>query len=107
MTESRQVIRDLESVAAEFAEDVISRQKRTQLDPDDFEQLKGTGFLLTGVPADQGGLWQGPARSARMYSEMVRTIAHGDPSVALVASMHPAVTAFFLGVESVDDEPVA
>ena len=38
---------------------------------------------------------------------MVRTIAHGDPSVALVASTHPAVTGFFLGVESVDDEPVA
>lgn len=107
MTESRQVIRDLEGVAAGFAEDVISRQKRRQLDPDDFEQLKGTGFLLTGVPADQGGLWKGPARSARMYSEMVRTIAHGDPSVALVASMHPAVTGFFLGVESVDDEPDA
>ena len=107
MTESQQVIRDLESVAAGFAEDVISRQKRRQLDPDDFEQLKGTGFLLTGVPADQGGLWKGPARSARMYSEMVRTIAHGDPSVALVASMHPAVTGFFLGVESVDDEPDA
>jgi alkylation response protein AidB-like acyl-CoA dehydrogenase len=107
LTESRQVIRDLESVAAGFAEDVISRQKRRQLDPDDFEQLKGTGFLLTGVPADQGGLWKGPARSARMYSEMVRTIAHGDPSVALVASMHPAVTGFFLGVESVDDEPDA
>jgi alkylation response protein AidB-like acyl-CoA dehydrogenase len=107
LTESRQVIRDLESVAAGFAEDVISRQKRRKLDPDDFEQLKGTGFLLTGVPADQGGLWKGPARSARMYSEMVRTIAHGDPSVALVASMHPAVTGFFLGVESVDDEPDA
>jgi alkylation response protein AidB-like acyl-CoA dehydrogenase len=107
LTESQQVIRDLESVAAGFAEDVISRQKRRQLDPDDFEQLKGTGFLLTGVPADQGGLWKGPARSARMYSEMVRTIAHGDPSVALVASMHPAVTGFFLGVESVDDEPDA
>lgn len=107
MAESQQVIRDLESVAAGFAEDVISRQKRRQLDPDDFEQLKGTGFLLTGVPADQGGLWKGPARSARMYAEMVRTIAHGDPSVALVASMHPAVTGFFLGVESVDDEPDA
>jgi alkylation response protein AidB-like acyl-CoA dehydrogenase len=107
LAESQQVIRDLESVAAGFAEDVISRQKRRQLDPDDFEQLKGTGFLLTGVPADQGGLWQGPASSARMYAEMVRTIAHGDPSVALVASMHPAVTGFFLGVESVDDEPDA
>jgi alkylation response protein AidB-like acyl-CoA dehydrogenase len=107
LAESQQVIRDLESVAAGFAEDVISRQKRRQLDPDDFEQLKGTGFLLTGVPADQGGLWKGPARSARMYAEMVRTIAHGDPSVALVASMHPAVTGFFLGVESVDDEPDA
>ncbi|MDA9679972.1 hypothetical protein N9U06_00755 [Gammaproteobacteria bacterium] len=38
---------------------------------------------------------------------MVRTITHGDPSVALVASTHPAVTGFFLGVESVDEEPVA
>ncbi len=105
--ESEQVIRNLESVAARFAEDVISRQKRGQLDPDDFEQLKTAGFLLTGVPADQGGLWNGAARSARHYAEMVRTIAHGDPSVALVASMHPAVTVFFLGVESVDDEPDA
>lgn len=104
---SAQVIGDLESIAAGFAEDVISRQKRRQLDPDDFEQLKGAGFLLTGVPADQGGLWNGPAGSARLYAEMVRTIAHGDPSVALVASMHPAVTGFFLGVESVDDEAEA
>jgi hypothetical protein len=66
LTASQQVIRDLESVAAKFAEDVISRQKRRELDPDDFEQLKGTGFLLTGVPADQGGLWKGPAGSARV-----------------------------------------
>ena len=107
MTESQQVIRDLASVAAGFSKDVISRQRRRQLDPYDFDKLKETGFLLTGVPADQGGLWKGPARSARAYSQMVRTIAHGDPSVALVASMHPAVTGFFLGVESVDDEPVA
>jgi len=107
LTESQQVIRDLASVAAGFSKDVISRQRRRQLDPYDFDQLKETGFLLTGVPADQGGLWKGPARSARAYSQMVRTIAHGDPSVALVASMHPAVTGFFLGVESVDDEPLA
>ncbi len=107
MTESQQVMRDLASVAAGFSKDVISRQRRRHLDPYDFDQLKETGFLLTGVPADQGGLWKGPARSARAYSQMVRTIAHGDPSVALVASMHPAVTGFFLGVESVDDEPVA
>lgn len=107
MGKSEQVIRDLESISAGFAEDVVSRQKRGQLDPDDFEQLKGAGFMLTGVPADQGGLWNGPAASARLYAEMVRTIAHGDPSVALVASMHPAVTGFFLGVETVDDEPDA
>jgi alkylation response protein AidB-like acyl-CoA dehydrogenase len=107
LTESQQVIRDLASVAAGFSKDAISRQRRRQLDSYDFDQLKETGFLLTGVPADQGGLWKGPARSARAYSQMVRTIAHRDPSVALVASMHPALTGFFLGVESVDDEPVA
>lgn len=103
MPHAAEVIERLEEIAESFKGNVIERQKRRALDPSDFEKIKEAGFLLTGVPADQGGLWSGPAGSARDYSSMVRAIAHGDPSVALVASMHPAVTAFFLGIESVSD----
>ncbi len=105
--DASEVITNLQDISLAFASQTIERQKRRELDPEDFVRLKGAGFMLTGVPADQGGLWQGAAGSARNYAELVRTIAHGDPCVALVASMHPAVTTFFLGVESVDDEPEA
>lgn len=107
MIDANKVLTDLEGLSREFSKDVIGRQKRRELDPADFVRLKEAGFLMTGVPSEQGGLWQGAAGSARLYAAMVRTIAHGDPSVALVASMHPAVTTFFLGVESVDDHPDA
>jgi len=97
----------LREIAADFSNLVIERQKRRELDPADFVRLKDAGFLLTGVPADQGGLWHSAAVSSRQYANLVREVAHGDPSVALVAAMHPAVTTFFLGVEEVDDAPEA
>jgi alkylation response protein AidB-like acyl-CoA dehydrogenase len=107
LPDAQEITAALHSIAQDFSTDVIARQKRSELDPADFKRLSQAGFLLTGVPVEQGGLWQGPDKSARPYAEMVRTIAHGDPSVALVASMHPAVTAFFLGVPVVDDAPGA
>jgi alkylation response protein AidB-like acyl-CoA dehydrogenase len=107
MTDPRSVISALEVLAAEFVQEIRDRQRRRSLDPEDFRRIADAGFLLTGVPAEQGGLWAGAARSARDYSHMARVLAHGDPSVALVASMHPAVTAFFLGVEEVSDAPDA
>lgn len=107
MSDSSTVIAALTQVAEGFAVDTIARQKRTALDSADFEQLAAAGFLLTGVAAEHGGLWRGPAGSARDYATMVRTVAHGDPSVALVAAMHPAVTAFFLGVDRVEDNDAA
>ncbi|MFT6434421.1 MAG: alkylation response protein AidB-like acyl-CoA dehydrogenase [Candidatus Azotimanducaceae bacterium] len=97
------VINNLEQIANTFAKDTKSRQTRSELDPADFKLIADAGFLLTGVPADQGGLWQGTATSARSYATMVRTIAHGDPCVALVAAMHPAVMVYFLGCEQVTD----
>ena len=54
------------------------------------------GFLLTGVPASMGGLWRDVASSTRPIAELLRTLARGDPSVALVSSMHPAVLSFWL-----------
>lgn len=104
---SQSVIKNLQAISATFAKDTAERQTRRELDPADFEQLAEAGFLLTGVPAEQGGLWRGIAESVRDYTTMVRTLAHGDPCVALVATMHPAVMVYFLGCEQVTDVPQA
>jgi len=101
--DSRSVIDQLAVVAKEFASETKTRQARRALDPADFTKLADAGFLLTGVPETDGGLWRGTASSARDYATMVRTIAHGDPCVALVAAMHPAVMVYFLGCEEVSD----
>jgi alkylation response protein AidB-like acyl-CoA dehydrogenase len=83
-------------VAGEFAQDRPARQLRRHLDNDDFRKLADAGFLLTGVPAARGGLWTDLAHTTRPVSELLRTIARADASVALVASMHPAVLSFWL-----------
>ena len=84
------------ALAVQFAKDRPERQRRRELDPADFERLRETGFLLTGVPREQGGLWESAPRSIRTVCDIVRTLAHGDPSVALVCSMHPAVLSAWL-----------
>jgi alkylation response protein AidB-like acyl-CoA dehydrogenase len=94
--------RRLEPFAAMLVEQRDERRARTSLDPRDFESLADAGFLLTGVPASMGGLWRSPARSVRGYCALIRQLAQGDPSLALVASMHPAVLAFWLTVSEVD-----
>ena len=76
-------------VAEGFAKDRQQRQLRRHLDKGDFDALAGAGFLLTGVPATMGGLWTDLARSTRPVSEILRTIARADASVALVSSNQP------------------
>ncbi|HET8997009.1 MAG TPA: acyl-CoA dehydrogenase family protein [Acetobacteraceae bacterium] len=71
------------------------RQRRRQLDPDDFRQLQALGLPLAAVPAEFGGLWESTQRSVRPLCEALRCLARGDPSVALSASMHPGVLAFW------------
>jgi alkylation response protein AidB-like acyl-CoA dehydrogenase len=83
-------------IAAQFAQNRAERQARRELVPDDFAQLGAAGFLLTGVPVSMGGLWADMATSTRPVCEMLRTLARADASVALVASMHPAVLSFWL-----------
>ena len=92
-----EIQRRVASVADEFAQDRPARQLRRHLDIEDFRKLAEAGFLLSGVPAEQGGLWTDIQRSTRPISELLRTIARADGSVALVASMHPAVLSFWLG----------
>src|SRR5687767_7413889 len=79
------------AVAERFAAERRERQPRRGLDRADFDALAEAGFLLTGVPVELGGLWADLPRSVRAIAGIHRTLARGDSSVALVASMHPAV----------------
>jgi alkylation response protein AidB-like acyl-CoA dehydrogenase len=96
------VLRAVGSIAKGFATDRHNRQRRRELDPADFEALRRAGFFLTGVPVEAGGLFASVAKSTRPIAEIVRALARGDSSVALVASMHPAVLSFWLATPVVE-----
>ncbi len=96
-----EVQRNVAKVAAQFAVERKTRQLRRELVKNDFEQLHQAGFLLTGIPVKQGGLWESPASSTRAICEILRELAHGDSSVALVAAMHPSVLIFWLTTNEV------
>jgi alkylation response protein AidB-like acyl-CoA dehydrogenase len=102
--DAQTVLHNVRQVAEGFAAGRKERQVRRHLDPADFRQLADAGFLLTGVPAARGGLWAGARESTRPLCEVLRTLATGDPSVALVSSMHPAVLAFWLATPGVTGE---
>src|SRR5215469_2671577 len=87
---------NLEAISAEFAAKRRERQQRCELVAADFARLRDAGFLLTGVPVDHSGIWESVGASARPICEMLRTLAHGDSSVALVCAMHPAVLNFWM-----------
>ncbi len=87
------------AIAQGFASQRRERQIRTNLDRADFDALAEAGYLLVGVPESMGGLWRDVPSVVRPYCELLRTIAHGDPSVALVSAMHPAVTSYWLALD--------
>lgn len=95
-----EVLARVRAVAADMKAQRAERQRRRHLDPADFASLADAGFFLTGVPAEEGGLWRGVPASIRLYSDLIYALAEGDPSVALVAAMHPAVLSGWLGIES-------
>jgi alkylation response protein AidB-like acyl-CoA dehydrogenase len=90
------VLARLRALAAEFARERRERQLRRELARADFDRIREAGFLLTAVPREHGGLWEDTRRSLRPVADAVRTLAHGDPSVALVCAMHPGVLAIWL-----------
>jgi alkylation response protein AidB-like acyl-CoA dehydrogenase len=96
--DSNTVLSQVAEVATRFAKERAERQRRRQLERADFQALADAGFLLTGVSREQGGLWSDLQSSTRPVSDMLRVIARADPSVALVASMHPAVLSFWLAL---------
>ena len=94
-------------LAAEFAAARPERQQRRQLVQADFDRLRDAGFLLTVVPESMGGLWTNLAASTRPACELLRILAQGDSSVALVAAMHPAVLGFWLATPDVPEPHTA
>lgn len=96
------ILDNVRQVSDRFAADRNERQLRRHLDPADFQQLAEGGFLLSGVPVAQGGLWASVRESTRPICELLRVLAQGDPSVALVSAMHPAVLSFWLATPKVD-----
>jgi alkylation response protein AidB-like acyl-CoA dehydrogenase len=89
------VLEQVRGIADRFAADRHERQRREQLVPQEFDELAAAGFLLTGVPSADGGLFESVAASTRVVGDVLNTLARGDASVALVASMHPAVLSFW------------
>ncbi len=85
-------------LAERFAADRPQRQSRRYLDPQDFADIAATGYLRMGVAAALGGLWTDTAASTRPVCEALRTLAHADPSVALVAAMHPGILSFWMAL---------
>ena len=85
------ILENIRKLAAEFAGERSERQLRRELVRTDFDRLRDIGFLLSAVPVEHGGIWESSERSNRIICEMLRALAHGDSSIALVASMHPSV----------------
>jgi alkylation response protein AidB-like acyl-CoA dehydrogenase len=94
------VQKNIAAVAAGWSFELAARLERSALDKADFATLREAGLTLTGVAEEMGGVWQSGARSTRPTGAIFRTLARVDPSVALVATMHPTVLALWL------EEPV-
>src|SRR5262245_36940452 len=90
------VQKNIAAVVAGWSSELAARLDRRALDRTDFATLREAGLTLTGVPERMGGVWQSGARSTRPTGAMFRALARVDPSVALVATMHPTVLAVWL-----------
>jgi alkylation response protein AidB-like acyl-CoA dehydrogenase len=95
------ILGEVVSLSAAFGAERTDRMRRRHLDPEDFSRLAVTGIPMLAVPEDDGGMFRSPAESIRLICESYRLLAAGDPSVALVAAMHPAVLAFWLSTPDV------
>lgn len=94
-------------LADRWRSDRPERQARRHLDQADFDALAGTGFLRAAAPPDHGGSVADIDRATRPLAEALRTLAGGDPSVALVSAMHPAVLGYWLATPGPDKGPWA
>ena len=89
--DTRQVLSNIRELACDFASQRAERQRRRELIKDDFDRLRESGYLLLAVPTEFGGIWSDDRTDTRTVCEILKTLAQGDSSIALVAAMHPAV----------------
>jgi alkylation response protein AidB-like acyl-CoA dehydrogenase len=98
MRKAEELLANTRAFAAEMTAERSERQHRRGLDRRDFDRLRNIGFQQASVPVEFGGLWEDSQRSIRALSDAHRVLAAGDPSLALSASMHPGVLAFWRDV---------
>ena len=89
--DSQSILNNVREIACDFASQRSERQRRRELVTEDFDRLRESGYLMVAVPTTFGGIWDGDTVGTRTVCEILKTLAHGDSSVALVAAMHPAV----------------
>ena len=98
------LLESVKRIAERFANDRSNRQLRRALDRADFDLLSEAQVPLIAVPVAQGGLWHSAQESVRPICRLLRILAGGDSSVALVCSMHPAVLSYWLTAADLDND---
>lgn len=91
-------------LADSWSDERDDRLRRRELDRADFDAVAATGYLALIVPEQFGGSWRSLADTGPLIVEAIGRLATADPSLALVASMHPAVLGFWLPDAPVDHE---
>ena len=89
--DAQSILRNVSEIACDFASERAERQRRRELIKEDFDRLRESGYLMVAVPTEFGGIWDGESNGTRVVCEILKTLAQGDSSIALVAAMHPAV----------------
>ena len=69
------VLKNVGELSSRFAAERNERQQRRALVASDFAALCDAGFLLTGVPVEEGGVWQDVRHSARPVCDILRVLA--------------------------------
>ncbi len=101
-------IRDqIDTLAQRWSRERSQRQGRTHLLPEDIQALRDAGFPSIAVPTSFGGAFVEISQSVRPICGILRSLARGDSSQALVCSMHAAVLAHWLAFPSVPGEYAA
>ncbi len=101
-----EIVEACAALAQRWTSEADARLRRTALDPADFAALREAGYPLLAVPERFGGAWTDARETTRPLCDVLGAVAAADPSLALVASMHPAVLSYWATTEVVP-EPYA